>query len=94
MVLQGVCVVERLSSLHIGPVKSVSGAELISSLHDESCLSERWLGSLKEVRQVGVSGETYLQLEGVEGGHCSLVVTAHLSGVAEEMAALCGDAGR
>ena len=40
-----------------------------------------------------MAGETYLQLEGVGGEHCSLMVVAHLRGMSEEMAALCSDAG-
>lgn len=85
--------VERLSSLHIGPVKSVSGAELISSISDVAAVTQCQLGRLKELRSLTVLGETYLQLEGVNDEHCSLIVASHLKGTSEELAALCNDAG-
>lgn len=85
--------VERLSSLHFEPVKTVSGAELVENSSTESAFSKYWVGSLKELRLVTVLGETYLQMEGVSDDHCSLILTSHLKMVSEEMTVLFKDAG-
>lgn len=85
---------ERLSSLHIGPVQSLTGARPLSSLSAGLTTPPSSLGKLKEVKQLTVLGETYLQLEGVSDDHCSIILTSHLKTVADEMTALCWDTGK
>lgn len=86
--------VERLSSLHFGPVKSVSSAKFVGGMSTyESALSIHWEGRLKEVKLLSVLGESYLQMEGVSDTHCSVILASHLKTVTEEMAVLCKDAG-
>ena len=87
------CVLERLSSLHIGPLRSLTGAQPLSSLSDGLATPPCSLGRLKELRQVTALGETYLQLEGVSDDHCSILLTSHLRATVEEMTALCNDTG-
>ena len=84
---------ERLSSLHIGPVQSLTGARPLSSLSAGLTTPPSSLGKLKEVKQLTVLGETYLQLEGVSDDHCSIILTSHLKTVVDEMTALCRDTG-
>ena len=86
-------VLERLSSLHIGPVQSLTGAKPLSSLSAGLAMPSSSLGKLKELRQMNVVGETYLQLEGVGDDHCSIILTSHLKTVVDEMTALCQDTG-
>ena len=86
--------VERLSSLHFGPMKSVSSAKFIGGTSTaESALSLHWEGRLKEVKLVSILSESYLQVKGVSDSHCSVILTSHLKTVSEEMAVLCKDAG-
>ena len=86
--------VERLSSLHFGPVKSVSSAKFVGGTStSESALSLHWEGRLNEVKLVSVLGESYLQMEGVSHSHCSVILTSHLKTVSDEMAVFCKDAG-
>ena len=87
------CVLERLSSLHIGPLQSLTGAQPLSSLSAGLAIPPSSLGRLKELRQLITLGETYLQLEGVSDDHCSIILTSHLKTVVDEMAALCHDTG-
>ena len=84
---------ERLSSLHFEPVRSVSGAELITSRSNEAILSDCQLGRLREVKSHSLLGETFLQLEGVSETHCSVILTSRLKMMVEEMTDLCNDAG-
>ena len=85
---------ERLSSLHIGPVQSLTGARPLNSLSAGLTTPPSSLGRLKEVSQLTVLGETYLQLEGASDEHCSIILTSHLKTVVEEMIALCRDTGK
>ena len=86
--------VERLSSLHFGPVKSVSLAKFVGDTSTpESAQCPYLEGRLKEVRLLSVLGENYLQMEGVNDNHCSVILTSHLKAVSEEMVVLCKDAG-
>ena len=85
---------ERLSSLYIGPVKSLTGAQPLSSLSVGVDVYSSHLGQLKELRHITAMGETFLQLEGISDNHCSIILTAHLKGTSDEMAALCHDTGR
>ena len=86
-------VLERLSSLHIGPLQSLTGAQPLSSLSAGLATPPSSFGRLKELRQLSALGEPYFQLEGVNDDHCSVILTSHLKTAAEEMAALCHDTG-
>lgn len=86
-------VLERVSSLHIGPLRSLTGAKPLSSLSDGLATPPSSLGKLKGLRQLTALGETYLQLEGVRDDHCSILLTSHLKSTVDEMTALCRDTG-
>ena len=74
-------------------MQSLTGAQPLSNLSTGLAMSPSSLGRLKELRQLNVVGETYLQLEGVGDDHCSIILTSHLKTVVDEMTALCQDTG-
>lgn len=83
---------ERLSSLYIGPLKRLTGAQFPSSLSDVLAISSSHLGRLKELKRLTVLGETYLQLEGVVV-HFTILLTSRLRVSADQLTALCHDTG-
>ena len=86
-------VLERLSSLHIGPLQSLTGAQPLGSLSAGLATPPSSLGTLKGLRQLTALGETYLQLEGVSDDHCSILLTSPLKTAVDEMTVLCRDTG-
>ncbi len=57
--VQGVLVAERLASFHVGSVRDVTGAQLISSFSPPGCLGN-WLGRLRDIRSVNVGDKGYV----------------------------------
>ena len=75
-------------------MQSLTGAQPLNSLSAGLTTPSSSLGKLKEVSELTVLGETYLQLEGASDEHCSIILTSHLTTVVEEMTTLCRDTGK